>query len=205
MPQSNFIRSYFREDFTSLAGAIPIALLGNHLAALSLSIPVLDVRLFPLGNGVVVELGGFPTALDVTTLDNAVAAFVGGATTSQPFIFESFAVSTSNSGTPVVKINQTTPPLDEGTYQVSWASSIRMQSVIANTGVQADITLTSSGGGSVHQDDAWNLANRHAYNGSQPFEIAAGQTITALLTFNRLGASGVAEMSGARITIDKIS
>ena len=57
---------------------------------------------------------------------------------------------------------------------------------------------------SVHQDDAWNLANRHAFNGAITFQVQARQTIACLLTFNRLGGSGTAEMSGARISVDKI-
>ncbi len=82
---------------------------------------------------------------------------------------------------------------------------MRMQAVIANTGVVATMRITRSDGVFVEQDDAWDRSNRHAYNWPITFEILAGQTITTLLTFNRLGASGTAEMSGARITVDKIS
>lgn len=205
MAQSNFTRIYLRADFTSLAGNIPIALLATTLTALALSVPILDVRFTPQQNAVIVEWNTFPSAADITALDAAVAAFIGGTTTSQPFEYNSFAVSTSASSTPVTKIDQTTPPLDAGTYQVLWTTSLRMQAVIANTGVQADITLSRSDGVSVHQDDAWDLTNRHAFNGALTFQVLAGQTIRSQLTFNRLGASGTAEMSGVRITVDKIS
>jgi hypothetical protein len=205
MAESNFTRIYLREEFTALVGNIPIAVLQSVLVALALSAPILDVRLTPLHNGVIVEWNSFPSTADITAVDAAVAAFVGGATTSQPFEYNSFAVATSTSSTPVTKIDETTPPLAEGTYQVIWISSLRMQAVLANTGVQADITLTRSDAVSVHQDDAWNLSNRHAFNGALTFQVLAGQTIHSLLTFQRLGASGTAEMSGARITVDKIS
>lgn len=205
MAQSNFTRIYLRAEFTSLVGNIPIALLATTLTALALSVPILDVRFTPQQNAVIVEWNTFPSAADITALDAAVAAFIGGTTTSQPFEYNSFAVSTSASSTPVTKIDQTTPPLDAGTYQVLWTTSLRMQAVIANTGVQADITLSRSDGVSVHQDDAWDLTNRHAFNGALTFQMLAGQTIRSQLTFNRLGASGTAEMSGVRITVDKIS
>lgn len=205
MAENNYTRIYLREEFTSLVGNIPIALLAAQLTALSLTVPPIDVRFTPQEHAVIVEWDQFPSAQDIVDLDAAVAAFAGGATTSEPFQYNSFAVATSTSSTPVVKIDQTTPPLDAGTYQVIWTSSTRMQAVAANTGVQADVTLTRSDGVSVHQDDAWNLANRHAFNGAITFQVLAGQTIRSELTFNRLGASGTAEMSGARITVDKIS
>lgn len=205
MAESNYTRIYLREEFTSLVGNIPIELLATTLTGLVLSVPIFDVRLTPQEHAVIVEWNAFPSAADITAIDAAVAAFAGGATTSSPFEYNSFGVSTSTSTTPVVKINQTTPALDAGTYQVIWTSSIRMQAVIANTGVEGKIRLTRSDGAFVEQDDAWDLANRHAYNGAITFQILAGQTITSLLTFSRLGASGTAEMSGARITVDKIS
>jgi hypothetical protein len=205
MAQSNFTRIYLREEFTALVGNIPIALLAAQLTALALSVPVLDVRLTPQQHAVIVEWNAFPSAADLTALDAAIAAFVGGETTSQPFEYNSFAVSTTTSSTPVVKLDNTTPPLDAGTYQVLWTTSLRMQAVVANTGVQADVTLTRSDGVVVHQDDAWNLSNRHAFNGAITFQVTAGQTIRSQLTFQRLGASGTAELSGARITVDKIS
>jgi hypothetical protein len=198
--------TFLRAAFVALVGNIPIELLRTELQALVLTVPVTDARMSLSGHAVIVEwIGEPPTSQDRLDVRAKVAAFVGGTTTSEPFVYNSFAVATSTSSTPVVKISETTPALDQGTYQVSWTSSIRMQAVVANTGVEGKIRLTRSDGVFVEQDDAWNLSNRHAYNGSMPFPIAAGQTITALLTFSRLGASGTAEMSGARITIDQIS
>jgi hypothetical protein len=205
MAATNYTRIYLRAEFTALVGNIPIALLAAQLMALALTVPILDVRFTPLENGVIVEWNQFPSTADIAAVDAAVAAFVGGTTTSQPFEYNSFAVATSASSTSVVKINQTTPALDAGTYQVLWTTSTRMQAVIANTGVEGKIRLTRSDGVFVEQDDAWDRTNRHAFNGAITFQILAGQTITSLLTFSRLGASGVAEMSGARVTVDKIS
>lgn len=205
MSDSSIRRFYRRADFVAmLPAAANLPLLAATLGALVLTVPIAEIRGLPDG-GAVVEWATLPASGDLALVDAAIAAFVGGATTSQPFEYNSFAVATSTSSTPVVKIDETTPPLDPGTYQVIWTSSTRMQAVAANTGVQADITLTRSDGVSVHQDDAWNLANRHAYNGSLTFQVLAGQTIRSELTFNRLGASGTAEMSGARVTVDKIS
>jgi hypothetical protein len=80
-----------------------------------------------------------------------------------------------------------------------------MQAVIANTGVEGKIRITRSDGVFVEQDDAWNLSNRHAFNGALTFTLLAGQTIHVQLSHARLGASGVAEISGARVTIDQIA
>lgn len=207
MADESYRKTYYQADFTSLSGSLAEnkPLLEAALTALALTVPVNEVRLALGGAAAIVEWQALPALADVAAVDAAVAAFVGGTTTSQPFEYNSFDVTTSTSGAPITKIDETTPPLDAGTYQVIWTSSLRMAAVLANTGVVADVTLTRGDGASVHQDDAWNLSNRHAFNGAITFQVLAGQTIRSQLTFNRLGASGTAEMSGARITVDKIS
>lgn len=207
MADDYFRRRYAQSDFPALAGSIAenIGLLRTALAQLVLTEPVYDVRLDPGQAAAIVEWVRLPSTGDLTAVNNAVAAFVGGTTTSAPIEINSFGVSTTTSATPVTKITHTTLPLAAGTYQVIWNSSIRMQAVAANTGVEGRITITRSDGASVAQTDAWDLANNHVFNGAITFVVLAGQTITATLAFLRLGSSGTAEMSGARITIDKVN
>lgn len=207
MADESFRKTYYTSDFTSLSGGIAEnkPLLESALSALTLTVPVNEVRVALGGAAAIVEWQQLPAPADVAAVDAAVAAFTGGPTTSQPFEFNSFGASTTQSGTHQTKIDETTPPLDAGTYQVIWTSSLRMQAVAANTGVEGKIRLERSDGVFVEQDDAWDLANRHAFNGAITFQIQAGQTIRALLTFARLGVSGTAEMSGARVTIDQIA
>lgn len=207
MADDYFRRRYVPADFlvltTSLAEAVP--LLRTALSQLVLTEPVNEVRLDVSGSGVVVEWVRLPTALDVTAVNTAVATFVGATTTSAPIELNSFAASTTTSATPVTKITHTTQPLVAGTYQVIWNSSIRMLAVLANTGVEGRITISRSDGATVGQTDAWDLANNHVFNGAITFVIQAGQTIAVTLAFLRLGVTGTAEMSGARITIDKVN
>ncbi len=131
-------------EFVALIGAIPIALLTSRARELALSVPLTDVFITPQRLAVVFEFSDFPTAADRLALANLVATFTGGSTTSQPFEYNSFGVSTSTSSTPVTKLDNTTPPLDAGTYQVLWTTSLRMQAVIANTGVEATIRLVTA-------------------------------------------------------------
>jgi hypothetical protein len=207
MSDINIVKFYRPEVFTSLPAGSVISegLLRTWLSALVLSTPIGLLEVLAVGLGVRITWDTLPSESDLAAILARVGLFTGGATTSAPFEYNSFAVSTSTVGTPTIKLDNTTPALDAGTYQVLWTTSTRMQAVIANTGVQADITLTRSDGVNVHQDDAWSLSNRHAFNGAITFQVLAGQTIRSLLTFQRLGASGTAELSGARITVDKIS
>jgi len=207
MADDYFRRRYTQTDFVALNTSIGEALdlLRTALVTLTLSVPIYDVRLDPSANAAIVEWITLPSAGDIAAVDAAVAALVGGTTTSAPIEINSFGTQTSTSATPVVKITHTTGALDEGTYQVIWNSSIRMQAVAANTGVEGRISIARSDGATVAQTDAWDLANNHVFNGAITFIILAGQTIAVTLSFLRLGASGTAEMSGARITIDKIS
>lgn len=201
-------RFYLLEDFTSIGvHTLEVESLRTVLATLALQTPIADVQpVEPPGDGVVVEWASLPnTAGDFALVDAAIAGFLGLPVSSAPIVVDSFAVQTSTSSTPVTKINVTTPPLAGGSYLVSWNSSLRMQTVLNLTGIEGKIRITRSDGAFLEQDDAWDLANRHAFNGNTPFEISAGQTLTALLTFSRLGALGTAEMSGARVTIFKIA
>lgn len=202
----NVTKFYRPAVFTSLVGAvINDGLLRTWLSSVVLSTPLGNLEVLAPGLGVRITWDTLPSEADLAAILTRLGTFTGGTTTSAPFQYNSFPVATSVVATPTVKINETTPPLDAGTYQVIWTSSIRMQAVIANTGVEGKIRLTRSDGVFVEQTDAWDRANNHAYNGALTFQIAAGQTITALLTFSRLGASGTAEMSGARITIDQLA
>lgn len=206
----NYTETYYAHQFTSL-GAGSLAenkdVIDAALAAIAppLSLPVNETRIALGGAALIVDWAGLPSSADVAAVTALIPTIVGVVTTAEPFEFNSFAVSTSTSNTHAMKIDQTTPPLDAGTYQVLWTSSLRMQSVIANTGVEGKIRLTRSDGVFVEQDDAWNLSNRHAFNGAITFTLLAGQTIRVQLSHARLGASGTAEMSGARVTIDQIA
>jgi hypothetical protein len=207
MPISQIRRFYLLEDFTSIGvHTLDVDSLRTKLATLSLVTPIADVQAVePPGDGVVVEWASLPnTAGDFAAVDAEIAAFTGEPVSSAPQVVDSFAVQTSTSSTPVTKVSFTTPPLAGGSYLVTWVSSLRMQAVIANTGVEGKMRVTRSDGVFVEQPDAWDRANGHAFNGASPIEILAGQTLTALLTFSRLGASGTAEMSGARVSVFKV-
>lgn len=206
----NHTKTFYAHQFTALGGgslAENKDVIDAALATIAppLSLPVNETRLALGGAALIVDWAGLPSSADVAAVTALIPTIVGVTTTSQPFEFNSFAASTSTSGVHATKIDQTTPPLDAGTYQVLWNSSLRMAAVIANTGIEGKIRITRSDGAFVEQDDAWDLANRHAFNGAITFTLLAGQTIRAHLTFARLGASGTAEMSGARVTIDQIA
>lgn len=208
MADESYRKTFYTSDFSALAvGTIASnkTLIDAALAGLTLTVPVNETRVALGGNALIVEWQTLPAPADVAAVTAAVAAFTGGETTSAPFEYNSFGASTTTSGTHQTKLDDTTPALDAGTYQVLWSSSLRMQAVIANTGIEGKMRVTRSDGVFVEQTDAWDRANAHAYNGALTFQISGGQTIRTHLTFARLGASGTAEMSGVRITVDKIS
>lgn len=210
MADDYFRKTFYAFEFTALGGsglAENKAVIDAALETMSppLSVPINETRLAMGGGALIVEWNALPSEADVDAVVALIPTIVGVATTSAPFEFNSFGVSTSTSGVHAMKIDQTTPPLDAGTYQVLWTSSLRMQAVIANTGVEGKIRITRSDGVFVEQDDAWDRANRHAFNGALTFTLLAGQTIRVQLSHARLGASGTAEISGARVTIDQLA
>jgi hypothetical protein len=206
-PDLSFRVFYQRAAFVAMIpAAANIPLLRATLKSLPLATQFAEVRPLPDG-GAVVEWTTVTatTATDVALVNAAVAAFTGGATTSQPFSLESFGATPALNATPVLKASLATGPLDGGTYTFSWNSSLRMNPANVNGGVQGVIRLASSSGDFREQPDSWDLAFPHAFNGSIIFEVQAGQSLTATAHVLRLGSAGTAEMSGLRFTIDQLA
>ncbi len=208
MAEDSFRRFYLRADFTSLPGnVIPLPLLTTQLVQLnaSLSQQIIDVRELPGITGVAIEWHSRPSDADLLLVDDLIADFVGGTTTSEPFELESFGATQAPNGTPVLKATLATPPLDAGTYAFNWNSQLRMNPAGASSGVEGRIRITRSDGVFREQPDAWDLTAPHAFNGSITFKVSAGQTLTATAHVLRLGGAGIAEMLGLRFTIDQLS
>jgi hypothetical protein len=202
MATSIFSRTYLVAEFVALGGPLDEnrTLLQGALAALTLSVPVSSLELAPDGTEATLHFAGKPSDADLLAVDAAVAGFAG-----LPFAFNSFAATTSNSAVEVPKIQALTPTLNAGTYQVIWSSSLRMTPAAANSGVEGKIHIQRSDGVTLEQTDAWDLTSKHAFNGTITFQVDQGQSLQVALSVVRLGAGGVAEMSGARVTVDKIS
>jgi hypothetical protein len=202
-----FTIKFLREAFTALVGNIPIALLRSQLVALPLTVPVTDARMTLSGNGVLVEwIGEPPSAQDRIDVRAKVAGFVGGTTTSEPFSVLSAAVTTASNATLVDKIDFTTPPLDEGTYSITYTGQHRLQSGASGDSAGVRLTITFSGFPPFFQEDEWPFALKHGYDYAVTGKVSAGQTIRVQAQLYKLGAgAAIAECSKARFTVDKIS
>lgn len=199
---------YERSDFLALSGQIPLKLVTALLLQLPLTSPIKDVKLVgPAANpSLAVEWESLISDDDLDAIDDFVATFPGGATTSQPFEIESLAISTESAGSLTPKIDFTTPLLDEGTYQVSWACDTQMQAAVANTGVEAQFIVTRSDAVSRNWPDTWDLAFPHFFGNCITFKVQTGQTIRVQLLFRKLGvAAATAQIGLARVTIDQIA
>lgn len=206
MSESTFRKYYAQTEFLAMNTApVNAEQFGTYLATLPIAQPVIDVRAVQQ-HSISVEWADLPAQSDIDVVDQAVATFTAQPTTDEPFELNSFGATTATSSALVDKIDFTTPPLEPGTYQVLWVSMLRMVAAVAATGVRALITLTRSDGTSVQQESHWDLAQRVAFNGGLTFHVLAGQTIRAHLQVSKIGvAAATAEMSGARVTIDKIA
>jgi len=209
MADESYRRFYGQSAFLALTSGLLAALplFKTEVGLLALTAPIVDVRLTVLGVQltVVVEWAARPSDNDLLLVDGKVASFVGSATTSEPIVAVSAGATTAANATLVDKIDLVTPPLDAGTYQVIWTSQLRMQAVVVGDAARAVLTITPSGGAPQTQMDHWGEAVVKAYNGAATFLRAAGQTIRVQLQLAEVGPGvGVAEISLARVTIDKI-
>lgn len=208
MPFSTIIRSYHPEDFTQLVSFPPegatLALLKTTLAQLPLTVQVVDVRVAPLDTAVVVEFGGIPTGQDFVDVDSAIAQFQAANTTNLHMEMQSFAAATTTSSSFTAKIDEITPELSAGTYMVNWQSLLRMSVAGASSGVLGRMRIERSDGEFLEQTSAWDLTVGQAFNGCVSFPVTEGQTLRVTLSYARIGANGTAEMSDARVAIDRV-
>lgn len=209
MAETTITRYYREEEFSNLAPGFGLDAnyLATVLGALALSEPVAEVRKIQAGEavGVAVAWAGIPSNADVAAVDAAVAAFTGGPTTSEPFVEVSTPATTASNATPVTKIDITTPPLEAGTYQVIFSCQYRMQAVVAGDAARAISIVTPSGTSARQQVDHWGESVAKAYNGAATFKRTTGQTIRVQLLIAEVGpGTGTAEMSDARVSVDKI-
>jgi hypothetical protein len=204
-----FIVILYTGDFPQL-GAFPpegatLSLLRSTLANLSsLSVDIADVRLAPTGPAVVVEFKDIPSEDDISAVQNACSLFEQANTETIHQEFQSFAASTTQDSSFQAKIDETTPALTEGTYMVNWQSTLRMSVAGASSGVLGRMRIERSDGQFLEQTSSWDLSVGHSFNGCVSFPVSEGQTLQTTLSFARIGANGTAEMSGARVAIDRV-
>lgn len=208
MAFSQIIRIYQQPEFLALSSFPPqgatLALLRTRAGELETTVPIVDARVDPLGNAVVFEFGGVPSSDDFTVLDDFVEAFQQTDTSSFHSEVLSAAAATTTAATFTAKIDETTPALTAGTYMVNWQSTLRMSVAGANSGVLGRIRIERSDGQFLEQTSSWDLTVGHAFNGCVSFPVQEGQTLRSVLSFARIGSNGTAEMSGARVAIDRV-
>jgi hypothetical protein len=171
----------------------------SDFLALPLSVPIVDVRSLP-NDAVSVEWETFITLADRLAVQSEIANLSQVGTTSEPFTVVNDGPIFAPNNTPVIVVQVTTPPLDAGTYQLSWVSMIRLTVAAANTAARSIINVNG-----IPQRHHWGEIVESAHNGSIPIKRLVGQTLTASLSIAKVGPGLVnAEMTGARLSIDKI-
>jgi hypothetical protein len=211
----NYTETHYAHEFTALGGASLAenkAIIDAMLSTFEppLSVPVNETRIALGGAALIVDWAGLPSADDVQRVADLIPTIEGVATTSEPFEIESLGTTTTtDTVTPVDKIDFATPPLDEGTYQVMWDCLVGMVATVANTGVKGIITLTRiRGASSVARtwSHGWNQQEPQLFGSGITFKCQAGDRIRAQLQVLKLGAAAAtAAMAMARITIDQIA
>lgn len=207
MAFSDFRIALEQSDFPALLGApVDIEQFEQALVVRTFTVPPVDV--YDSNGFVIVFWDQAPTPADTAEVLSVASTFAAPPTTDQPFQVESLAVTSNPDTTPIDVINEATPPLNSGTYQILWVSLVGMDATVANAGVRATITLTATQGeGSIQRqwEHNWNLQQPQTFSGAITFNVTAGTTIRAQLQIARIGAPAVAQIGGVRITVDKIA
>lgn len=206
MAFSDFRIALEQQDFPALVGApVDVEQFKQDLAVRTFTVPPADV--YGSNGFVIVYWDQAPTPADTAEVVAAASAFSAPPTTDQPFQVESLGVTSNPDTTLLDVINEATPPLNAGTYQVLWICLVSMEATIVNAGVRAVITLTATQGeGSLQRqwEHNWNLQQPQTFSGGVTFNVTAGTTVRAHLQVARLGVDAVARVAAARITVDKI-
>ena len=198
----------YQSDFPVLVGSISEnkGLFDTGLTTLGLEQSVNETRVAQGGAALIVEWATFASEADRDDVIAFALTFTGGTTSEAPIVAVNAGPVTAANATPVTVIDVTSPPLAEGTYQVVMSCQMRMQAEVSGEAARAILTLTTPPATPVPQQEHWGFAVNHAYNAVATFNRQAGQTIQVQLQIAEVGAgAGVAEITNARVTIDKIS
>ncbi len=195
-------------DFPVIVGSLEEnrALFRARLAELNLSVPVSDVRVSSNGEALFVDWETFPSTQDRAAVVGAANIFVGTSTSEAPIEVNHWNAVLAPTTALALAVDITTPPLADGTYQVIANAMHRMVAEVAAQGSRATILIERSDGASYQQQDHTALAFTQSFNLPITFTVTPGQTIRARVGVQKItGAGGTAEMTGARVTIDKIA
>lgn len=130
---------------------------------------------------------------------NAVVAAHQGSSFSDTFYTEvSESEETETTTTWNNKLTLQTGALPAGVYAVSWYCEIKVASEVASTGAQARLEVNDV----ERAGTSWDQVSYHAFSGSFPTEVVAGETIKLDLDFRKAGASAnTAYIQRARLAV----
>jgi hypothetical protein len=207
MAIDDFKRYYHNpDDFPLLVGSLE-----SSWSLLRAGIEALDLGLDPSAVvqvdsvTVLIQWGTYPgqeTLDDITEFFNQ---FVGGATSEEPIELNAWDAVVAPTTDMVYAIDYTSPPLKKATFQVILNAQHRLQAETPSQGSRLLLQVDRSDGASYPQNDHTTMFFTQAVNLPLSFTVEEGQTIrvrigVALIT----GAGGVAEVTMARATIDRI-
>jgi hypothetical protein len=208
MAKDDFRRIYNASEFPLLQGPLEAGfdIFKAQVNALDLNNEIGYFELVDRGGAVLFYWDEYPGEDDLNDVQGVVSAFVGGGTSEAPVEINNWDPVTAITTDLVLSIDYTTPPLAHGTYQVILNNTHRLQAETPNQGSRLFQRVDRSDGGAYEQNDHTTMFFTVSKNLPITFQVEAGQTIrvrtgVALIT----GAGGVAEVTGSRATIDKIS
>lgn len=206
MSFSQFHRFYGQADFAALgSGSVNFPVLQANIIAATTAEPPSIIEQTSISSVHLVWDPGAPAQAVLDAADAVVAAHTGSPTTSAPFVATNNGPVTASNATAVTVIDLTTTPLDAGTYHLDFSSQYRLQALVNGEAARAISIVTINGGAPRTQQDHWDGNVVAAYNGSATFNVNAGATVRVQLQIAEVGpGAGVAEMTLARVTVDKV-
>lgn len=194
------------EDLPALVGPLSASfeLLKAGIEGLPFNNPPSFVELVESAT-VLIHWTSYPGEIDLGRIKDYLDLFVGGATSDAPVEINAWDPVPALDTNVVLALDHTTPPLKKATYQVILNAMHRLQAETPAQGSRLFLRVDRSDGGAYEQNDHTTMFFTQAVNLPLTFTVEEGQTIrvrigVALIT----GAGGVAEVTGARATIDKI-
>jgi hypothetical protein len=208
MAVDDFKRYYNNpEDFPVLVGSLSDSFqtLRAGIEGLALGVQPAYAELVESAT-VLLHWSSYPGQQTLDDIEEFFDQFVGGATSEAPIEINAWDAVVAPTTDMVYAIDFTTPPLKKATFQVILNAMHRLQAETPNQGSRLFLQVDRSDGASYPQNDHTTMFFTQAVNLPISFTVEEGQTIRvrigiALIT----GAGGVAEVTGSRATIDKIS
>lgn len=143
-----------------------------------------------VGSNVVAQWPNNTDPADIAAYQAQVPVHVGGVITAAPHRFSNLSETSQDTNTLQTRLAAVSGKLAAGSWAITFGAEIRMNAVVALTGVEFIMQFSKDSDPLVEQaEDTWGQITYHISSGGFPIAVLDGEQLNVSLLWRRIGAS----------------